>query len=582
MLKKLFELWPRLSRRAFIEKLTLLTVGTAPVVKACAPDDVVPLQTQDGPNSTVDAGGDMDAGVVDSQVADLGIDSAPIDQGADTLLRDSTVDQGSGDSTLDGIPADQTVDQNSMDTTVDQGPADSTIDQNLVIKDSTVDQPPADISVDQFPVDGTVDQPPADLNVDIHPPDLNVDTTDDTLMADGTVDTMSIDGTVDATGDLPPSDTSVDQGVVDATVDGAVASPATVYKVDNGDCFQNIAKLFQLMGGIGQFIDATDTVIIKGNAQWPYQGYTHTGCIKAVVDEILAIPGFSGEVHICDCTQAYGFPSALAFHMPSWGRSHNWPDKNWNELAADYQAAGKSVSSKRWYPGTLDLTSPLTSTPASDGWVRQYFSFKGLPNEVYLSYPVFESPLTAGRFIDPKNGVWQGGGYTGAKVKTIVMPSLNNHAELHETSGDYAGVTSAIKSFFGATEITGGMSNLVNGRMNIHGATFGQNRADWAGELVAKYINDFFAPVLYVTAAMWSGWESRTDQAAETKTVLACTNPATLDYVACKQVLWPSHPAYTFLDPDLNNNTRNQILGCISGGIGTIDPAKITVVSATI
>jgi hypothetical protein len=62
----------------------------------------------------------------------------------------------------------------------------------------------------------------------------------------------------------------------------------------------------------------------------------------------------------------------------------------------------------------------------------------------------------------------------------------------------------------------------------------------------------------------------------ETKTVLACENPATLDYVSCKQVI---SPYASWLNPDNNNNTRNQIQGCIDNGIGTIDPDKFEVVS---
>ena len=75
----------------------------------------------------------------------------------------------------------------------------------------------------------------------------------------------------------------------------AAATPLTrVYKVMNGaDCFQNIAKLWELLGGAAAYISPTDVVVIKANAQWPNQGYTHTGCIKGVIDSILAIPGFS-------------------------------------------------------------------------------------------------------------------------------------------------------------------------------------------------------------------------------------------------------------------------------------------------
>ncbi len=100
----------------------------------------------------------------------------------------------------------------------------------------------------------------------------------------------------------------------------------TAYLVKNGSYEQNIVKLFDLMGGITTFIGAEDVVIIKGNAQWPNQGYTHTGCIKAVIDEILAIDGFSSEILICDNTQFYGSTDAFGFDASSSNRTHNWPE----------------------------------------------------------------------------------------------------------------------------------------------------------------------------------------------------------------------------------------------------------------
>jgi hypothetical protein len=94
--------------------------------------------------------------------------------------------------------------------------------------------------------------------------------------------------------------------------------------------------------------------------------------------------------------------------------------------------------------------------------------------------------------------------------------------------------------------------------------------------LVGRYLNTLYSPVLYITAAMWSGWSGRTGPAAQTNTVLACTNPVTLDYVSCRDVI---SPHASWLNPDQNNNTRKQILGCNSQGIGTIDPAQFEVIT---
>ncbi|HPD56408.1 MAG TPA: hypothetical protein P5294_03875 [Smithellaceae bacterium] len=353
---------------------------------------------------------------------------------------------------------------------------------------------------------------------------------------------------------------------LDNGVDGV-----TAYLVKNGSYTENITKLFDLMGGIVTFIGADDVVIIKGNAQWPNQGYTHTGCIKAVIDVILSIPGFSGEILICDNTQLYGSTGAFGFDATPSNRNHNWPDYNWDGLATYYQSLPepKPVATKRW----LTSNNPAINSPAQgEGWVREFFDFHG--DRAYLSYPIFASPLTPGRLIDPKNGVWENGGYTGRKVKTIFMPTLNNHGSNYNE--DYAGITSAIKCFFGATEIHGGVGGRFNDSANIHTASYSRGSALYAGELAGRYIKNMYSPVLYITCAMWSGHESRTGGAVETKAVLACTNPATLDFIAGRDVIGPHN---SNLNPIYNNNTRQQIVGCMSEGIGTIIEGKYTVVS---
>lgn len=359
-------------------------------------------------------------------------------------------------------------------------------------------------------------------------------------------------------------------------------SENTVYVVKNGSYASNISKLFEMIGGIESIIDKDDVVVIKGNAQWPCQGYTHTGCIKAVIDEIyLAYPDFSGEIFICDNVQAYD--ANTAFNSTGNNRDRNWADHNWTTLAANYQSDGKKVTTKKWVSTTTTITGPAdVSSSGTDGWIRHYFSdFHGV--KTYLSYPVFLSSQVSGRVIDMKNGVWENGSYTGRKVKTIFMPTLNNHGNGIDDA-DYAGVTSAIKSFFGATELHGSVGGSFTFNsvqyLNVHSATYGQSSttgSTYAGELAAWFINNFYKPVLYITAAMWTGHGSRSwPDATETKTVLACTNPATLDYVACRDVIGPLNPN---LNPNNTNNTRRQILGCISGGVGTIEPGQFEVIT---
>jgi hypothetical protein len=360
-----------------------------------------------------------------------------------------------------------------------------------------------------------------------------------------------------------------------AAVSEAAVQLTRVYKVKNGDCFQNTAKLWEMLDGPAKYIGANDIVVIKCNAQWPNQGYTHTGCIKGVIDTILQIPNFSGQILICDNTTNGGSAGGWGFDATVSNRVHNWPDHNWNTLAAAYQAAGKPVATKKWTQGPWrNISFPSFSewNPANgEGWSRSFFTHNG--RSTYLSYPVFESPLTSGLMIDMKNGAWKNGVYTGQRVKTIFMPTLNNHGSGSE---DYAGITSAVKSFFGATEIHVGDDATFNGYYHIHSSSYTQYSALTAGELVGRYINTMYSPTLFITAAMWSGWQSRVGSAAETKTVLACSNPVSLDYIASRDVI---SPYASWLNPDNNNNTRKQLLGCSSQGIGTLDSQNIEVLA---
>ncbi len=357
------------------------------------------------------------------------------------------------------------------------------------------------------------------------------------------------------------------------------ADGTKVYLVKNGTVQENIEKLMELTGGIETYIGAHDVVILKCNAQWPNQGYTNTECIKYVIDAILAIPDYDGEIIICDNIQSVANDETRGFSSSVANRTHNWSEHNWSTLAAEYQGDGYDVSVKQWINESLvdgtTLTDGIAGPADGTGWVRSFFTFHGM--NVYLSYPIFESPLNSGRLIDPKNGVWESGGYTGRQVKVIMMPTLNNHGSGAE---DYAGVTSAIKSFFGCSELHlyPDSTVLYNGNTyyHMHSTTYTGSHAFYAGELAARYIQDMYKPVLYITCAIWSGHDSRIGDATNTKTVIASTNPATLDYVSCKEVI---SPHASWLNPDNDNNTRQQILGCISGGIGTIDPAQYEVIT---
>ena len=347
-----------------------------------------------------------------------------------------------------------------------------------------------------------------------------------------------------------------------------------VVRASNGDHISNTQTCIQMLGGISRYVGPTDVVVIKANGQWPNQGYTHTGCIKAVCDLILAIPSFSGEIIIVDNLQqnvsSQGWIAGqTGFDATSGYRVNNYAADNWNSLAAGYQAASKPVSTKQLICGAAWSGTPATPsfaqlTPgSSDGYSRYFFSYNG--RNTWLGCPVFQSPLTSGRWIDPMNGVWESGSYTGRKVKVIFMPTLNNHGSGSE---DYAGITSAIKSHFGITEIPVYQDNTWNSFYTIHANSFTQSSASDCGHLVGTYLNNLFKPVLYITCAIYTGYLSRTgtSDANFTNTVLACEDPVTLDFVSCRDV---ASPLSSWLNPANSNNTRAQITGCQGQGFGT-------------
>jgi hypothetical protein len=104
-----------------------------------------------------------------------------------------------------------------------------------------------------------------------------------------------------------------------------------------------------------------------------------------------------------------------------------------------------------------------------------------------------------------------------------------------------------------------------------------------AGQLVGQFLNNLYSPVLYITAAIYSGWYSRVDAngAAFTNTVLACTNPVSLDFISCRDVISQvGSPHPTWLNPtNQNTNTYRQLSGCSSQGIGTIDPTQMELIT---
>jgi len=358
-------------------------------------------------------------------------------------------------------------------------------------------------------------------------------------------------------------------------------SPFHVYVARNGTPVTNVQRVIQLAGGIDRFIDHDDVVVLKPNGQWPRQGYTHTECTKALIDVILNRPGgFGGEIIIIEHVHrdpATALSGSYCWNMSAGSnRQNNWPDMSYFELVTDCHNRGfPNVTADPLYDTTqssdwVAVDGPGSLAPGKQGWVRTTYTAAANGRTVWLSHPILRSSYS-GKLIDLKNGVWVNGGYNGQHVKLIFLPTLNNHGSYN--TQDYAGPTSAIKCHLGIVEFAG-----ESGGTTLHGVGYNDDHPDAVGESVGHLITQILSPTFYLTCAEYTGYRSRTDTiAAHTKTVGLCADPVTLDYWMCKYVMYPCATSQAFMNPDNDNYLREQLTGCHSKRVGTLDESEMVV-----
>ena len=364
----------------------------------------------------------------------------------------------------------------------------------------------------------------------------------------------------------------------------AQALPVHVYVARNGTPITNVQRVIALAGGIQNFISYDDAVVLKPNGQWTRQGYTHTECMKALIDIILNRPGgFAGEIIIAEHVHRAPPPAsdnALAnkycWNMSASNRVRNWPDMNYFELVNDYNTHGvPNVTAIPLYDSGQDnfvtVTGPAGLAAGQHGWVRTTYTTTANGRTVRLSHAILRSSYS-GKLIDLKNGVWENGAYNGQQVKLIFLPTLNNHGSLN--SEDYAGPTSALKCHLGIVEFAG-----ASGTFSLHGVGYDAAISPQAmGESVGQLITQILTPIFYLTCAEYTGYGGRESSlATQTKTVGLCADPATLDYWMCKYVMYPCATSQTFMNPDNDNNLRKALVGCNSKGVGTLNESEMVV-----
>jgi len=394
----------------------------------------------------------------------------------------------------------------------------------------------------------------------------------------------AVDGAAPGDGGAPPDVSPVDSGA-DASLDARHDSGPPditnhVFVARNGTPVENVGNAIALAGGIQRFVDHDDVVVLKPNGQWPRQGYTHTECMKALIDLVLARPGgFGGEVIVIEHVHrapAEALTGAYCWNISAGSnRQNNWPDMSYFELMSDYHDNGApQVTAIPLYevadsPEWSLATGPGNVPAGQHAWVRTTYTTNCTGETVRLSHPILRS-AHSGKLIDLRNGIWHGGRYTGQQVKLIFLPTLNNHGSFNVE--DYAGPTSAVKCHLGIVEFAGATG------VNLHNIGYGNGHPEAVGESVAHLITEVLSPAFYMTCAEYTGHRGRTaTDAAHTRTVGLCTDPVTLDYWMCKYVMLPAAPSQTFMNPDNDDNLRAQLVGCNSLGVGTLDESEMTV-----
>ena len=293
--------------------------------------------------------------------------------------------------------------------------------------------------------------------------------------------------------------------------------------------------------------------------------------------------GFIVEIIFCENTQSVtgGYWTASGD-----GLLRNGP-YNFNDMILYYLNNGyPNVNGVRIWRNQNDAINwPLITGPEEgQGWVRIEWNSPSYDCIFYIPYPIIMSPYS-NKLIDLRYGVYDNGYEGQPPLKFIKVPTLNNHGD--NGNQDYAGITSATKSFLGITELENGMNSYFND--NIHANMHAYHalgcsgsaavRSYLTGETVGAWLNTVRQPDIIITTAEWVGWGSRTSSdATQAKTVALGDDPVSLDYYMSKYVLWPLHPSQQYFNPDYDiehNNTRQTLNGCNSLGYGTVSEEEI-------
>ena len=379
----------------------------------------------------------------------------------------------------------------------------------------------------------------------------------------------------------------------------------------------NVDAVLAKLGGLDRLIGTNDVVLVKVSAQWWNQGMTNVAATRRVIEQVLELPGFAGEVIVFENTHfrlADGSGLARAFTRPS---ERNVDVPGWNKLGdlvphfagkpvsfvGLIDAGPSSLAGDDWHDAGHahgvyggDGRGPIGPGEDRDGYHWDFDAAFRLRRSLVdsaqtpLTWPVFSAP-GSGTVVDLKDGLSRrtpvGRTPDGRQLRWITLTTANEHAA--------TGMTGCCKSAMGIVDMSAGRLGThpaARGYQSVH--YFGEPAASWrmAGPL-ADFARRVRAPDLYLTVAEYvglapAGWSGADDLrhaeacAHRTRTIVAGTDPVAIDAWVVRNLFMPlggQNRAMYDLDREDAKLTKflryyRQVFGA-----GTLDPALVDVLS---
>ena len=366
-----------------------------------------------------------------------------------------------------------------------------------------------------------------------------------------------------------------------------------IYESKNGKPEDNMSKVIDMIGGIENIIEKQDIVILKPNAQWWNQGTTNTNAMKEFIELILNIPNYKGEIIIAE--NHHSSELINRHNIKGWSTQLRNGDYNLNELIDYFRNKGyKNVTKYHWIDTgkkkgdkkfknkiikpigetiktILKLRGKIVTGPEDgDGYVWTDIEYTYKDKKTKMTYPIFTSQSSKTK-IDFKNGAWKNGEYTNQPIKFINFASLNHHLR------NFAGVTSSIKNYLGIVDLSCGYIGVKpKGYYNFHHIGI-----PGMGGAIATFMKTIRKADLNIVTAEWTGYGSRTNTklAANTKTIIASTDPVALDYYGAKHILYPLGGSEAEINNPDNKKSpfRKYLELCCEQGIGTLNEKQMKI-----